>query len=63
MKISKYTILATLLFAAAMPLYAQHGCAESPEDPTAVLALLSTAAGSMVFLRARLKARKDLRLK
>lgn len=63
MKISKYIMFAALLFVASMPLFAQRGCAESPEDPTAVLAVLSTAAGSMVFLRARLKARRAVNQK
>jgi XrtJ-associated TM-motif-TM protein len=36
-----------LLLAATMPLYAQTGCDDSPEDPTIVLALVG-AAGALV---------------
>jgi XrtJ-associated TM-motif-TM protein len=36
-----------LLLAATLPLYAQTGCDDSPEDPTIVLALVS-AAGLLV---------------
>ena len=36
-------ILAYVLLAAALPLRAQTGCTDSPEDPTIVLALLGAA--------------------
>jgi len=34
------TFAFTLLLAAALPLRAQTGCADSPEDPTLILALV-----------------------
>lgn len=34
-------LAAGLLVAAALPLHAQSGCTDSPEDPTLVLALLA----------------------
>jgi XrtJ-associated TM-motif-TM protein len=40
-----------LMLAITMPLYAQTGCADSPEDPTIVLALVGVAA--MVVASAR----------
>jgi XrtJ-associated TM-motif-TM protein len=32
-----------LFFLAALPLYAQGGCVDSPESPTAILALIGVA--------------------
>jgi len=45
-----------LMLAATLPLRAQTGCDDSPEDPTVVLALLGSA-GALVagILRARRK--------
>jgi XrtJ-associated TM-motif-TM protein len=63
MKNSKYIILATLLLSATLSLHAQGGCVESPEDPTAVLALLGSAAASAVYLRDRFKTRINARRK
>ena len=63
MKNSKYIILATLLLSATLSLQAQGGCVESPEDPTAVLALLGGAAASAVYLRDRFKTRMNARRK
>jgi XrtJ-associated TM-motif-TM protein len=42
-----------LLLAAALPLHAQTGCDDSPEDPTIVLALLGGAGALITSLRAR----------
>jgi XrtJ-associated TM-motif-TM protein len=41
-------LLALLLAAVALPLRAQTGCADSPEDPTIVLALLGGAFAAIV---------------
>jgi XrtJ-associated TM-motif-TM protein len=56
-----------LVLSAALPLHAQGGiaesgggdCAESPENPTAILALLGSAGAFYVSARARIKARRD----
>jgi XrtJ-associated TM-motif-TM protein len=59
-----------LLFSAALPLHAQgpsggvdsggsgDTCVESPENPTAILALLGSASAFCVSARARIKARR-----
>jgi XrtJ-associated TM-motif-TM protein len=57
-----------LLLSATLPLHAQGGsvdgggdggtCVESPENPTAILALLGSAGAFCVSARARIKARR-----
>jgi XrtJ-associated TM-motif-TM protein len=47
-----------LIFSAALPLHAQVGCANSPENPTVILAVVGSAGGLFVSVRARLKARR-----
>ena len=42
-----------LLLAAALPLHAQTGCDDSPEDPTIILALLGGVGALITSLRAR----------
>lgn len=59
MKTSKYLFLAVLMLVISTPLFAQGGCVESPEDPTLVLALLGSAAASVVYARDRMKSRSD----
>jgi XrtJ-associated TM-motif-TM protein len=46
-----------VLFALALPLYAQDGCANSPENPTAILAVVGSAGAFFASARARIKAR------
>lgn len=56
----KKTFLAvafTLMLAAALPLRAQSGCTDSPEDPTVVLALLAGAGAFVAGIR-RSRSRK-----
>ena len=53
------TILVASLFALAAPLHAQTGCTDSPENPTAVLALVGGAGALFSTLRTRLKARRN----
>jgi len=43
----------------AIPLHAQTGCTDSPENPTLVLALVGSAAALVSTVRARLKARRN----
>jgi XrtJ-associated TM-motif-TM protein len=56
-----------LLLSAALPLHAQGGevtdgggtCTESPENPTAILALVGSAGAFCVSARTRIKARRN----
>jgi XrtJ-associated TM-motif-TM protein len=47
-----------LLFAVALPLHAQDGCTNSPENPTAILAVVGSAGAFFASARARIKARR-----
>jgi len=47
-----------LLVTAAVPLHAQDGCINSPENPTAILAVVGSAGAFLVSARARIKARR-----
>ena len=58
MKKSSFVLLAAaVLFAIAVPVQAQTGCTDSPENPTAVLALLGSAGALFSTVRARMRAR------
>ncbi len=48
-----------LLSSVALPLYAQGGCVNSPENPTAILAVVGSAGAFFVSARARIKARRS----
>ena len=48
-----------LILSVALPLHAQGGCDDSPENPTAVLALVGFAGALFSTVRARLKARRN----
>jgi XrtJ-associated TM-motif-TM protein len=54
----RYFLLALMLVAAALPLCAQSGCVDSPEDPTLVLALVGGIGGLAMTLRAARRGRK-----
>jgi len=45
----------------AAPLRAQTGCTDSPENPTAVLALVGGAGALFSTIRARMRARRGQR--
>ena len=47
-----------LFFLVALPLHAQTGCTDSPENPTMVLALVGGAGALLSTARARLRARR-----
>jgi XrtJ-associated TM-motif-TM protein len=47
-----------LLFFVALPLHAQDGCLSSPENPTAVLAVVGSAGAFWATVRARVKTRR-----
>lgn len=48
-----------LLLTVALPLHAQGGCVQSPENPTALLAVVGSAGAFFVSARARIKARRS----
>jgi XrtJ-associated TM-motif-TM protein len=48
-----------LLFSVALPLHAQGGCVNSPENPTAILAVVGSAGAFFVSARARIKSRRS----
>jgi XrtJ-associated TM-motif-TM protein len=47
-----------LLCTVTLPLQAQGGCVTSPENPTAVLAVIGSAGAFIVSVRDRIKARR-----
>jgi XrtJ-associated TM-motif-TM protein len=51
-------IVFALLFSVALPLHAQDGCVNSPENPTAILAVVGSAGAFFASARARFKARR-----
>jgi XrtJ-associated TM-motif-TM protein len=54
-------VLAGIAFlsSVALPLYAQGGCVNSPENPTAILAVVGSAGAFFVSVRTRIKARRN----
>jgi XrtJ-associated TM-motif-TM protein len=46
------------VLAVAVPVYAQSGCLNSPENPTVILALVGSAGGALVSLRGRFGRKK-----
>jgi XrtJ-associated TM-motif-TM protein len=61
MKLYLLAFVALVVFAAASPALAQGGCVNSPENPTAILALVGSAGGIVVAVRGRLAARRSTR--
>lgn len=59
MKKSFLVVGAALFLAVALPLHAQGGCSDSPEAPTAILALAGSAGAFLVSARARFNTRKS----
>lgn len=47
-----------LLLWVAVPLHAQSGCTDSPENPTVVLAIVGSAGALLSGIRARYKSRR-----
>jgi XrtJ-associated TM-motif-TM protein len=59
MKKSAFALLGfALLLAVALPLHAQDGCTDSPENPTAILAVVGSAGAFFASARARIKANR-----
>ncbi len=59
MKLTSRITLLLFVVAAALPLHAQGGCFDSPEDPTIALALIGSAGIIFTTLRNRRRARKN----
>lgn len=57
-KTSFVTLGVAVFLLVALPLHAQTGCDNSPENPTIVLALVGGAGAAFSTLRTRLKARR-----
>ena len=57
-KIFLLVLVCAFMSAATTALYAQGGCVNSPENPTAILAIVGSAGGFFVLARARFKARR-----
>jgi XrtJ-associated TM-motif-TM protein len=47
-----------LLSSVALPMYGQDGCVNSPENPTAILAVVGSAGALFASVRTRIKARR-----
>ena len=47
-----------VMLVVSLPVYAQGGCVNSPENPTVVLALVGSAGAFVASARARFKARR-----
>ena len=47
------------LLLVALPLHAQTGCDDSPENPTIILALVGSAGALFPVVRAHLRARRN----
>ena len=57
----RYGVIFTIaLLVSALRLHAQTGCADSPEDPTVILALVGGAGAFFAYARGRVKARRNL---
>jgi XrtJ-associated TM-motif-TM protein len=57
MKTFYRVLLVLTVLCIALPLYAQNGCDDSPEDPTAILALVGAAGAFLSVARSRWTAR------
>jgi XrtJ-associated TM-motif-TM protein len=61
-KSSLLLLCLALVFAFTLPLHAQSGsvdgCVDSPENPTAILAVVGSAGAFFVSARARIKSRR-----
>jgi XrtJ-associated TM-motif-TM protein len=56
--ILRVVVLATFL-GSALPLLSQDGCSDSPENPTAVLALIGVGGAFICVARSRFKVRRN----
>ena len=51
-------LAAACLFLVCAPMFGQSGCLDSPENPTAILAVAGSAGAVFVAVRDRLRRRK-----
>jgi XrtJ-associated TM-motif-TM protein len=58
MKMSKFLPLLMFILCCALPAAAQTGCTDSPENPTAILAVVGFVGYAVSRLRARNGARR-----
>ena len=58
-KFSLLLIGSAVMLTVALPLHAQGGCVNSPENPTIVLALVGSAGAFLASARMRIKARRN----
>ena len=58
-KASLLLIGTAVMLTVALPLHAQGGCVNSPENPTLVLALVGSAGAFVASARARMRARRN----
>ena len=58
-KSSLLLIGAAALLTVSLPLHAQGGCVNSPENPTVVLALVGSAGAFLASARTRIRARRN----
>lgn len=58
MKRASLLLFALAFFSATVPLHAQGGCVNSPENPTAILAVVGSAGAFFASSRRRIKARR-----
>jgi len=54
-----WLLLSAAVLFLAVPLHAQSGCADSPENPTIVLGVVGSAGAFFSTMRARKKARRS----
>jgi XrtJ-associated TM-motif-TM protein len=57
-RMARLALLAAAMLAVPMVAHAQSGCTDSPENPTAVLALVGSAGAFFMSARRRIKARR-----
>jgi XrtJ-associated TM-motif-TM protein len=55
MKKLLYVLSAALVLGVAAPMFAQGGCVNSPENPTAILALVGSAGAALAAFRGRFR--------
>jgi len=55
MKKTLFLLAFVFVLAAATPLYAQSGCTDSPENPTALLAIVGSAGALIASARNRFR--------
>jgi XrtJ-associated TM-motif-TM protein len=53
-----WVLVSVAVLFVAIPLHAQSGCADSPENPTIVLGVVGSAGAFFSTMRARRKARR-----